>query len=232
MSDKVKAYCTVSTSSPSYVLLNRYFQIIEEPTRLDPHSRLIIASHHFKDPYVFIGDIVLLRLAIMDLLIQFAYPCLSGYAKFSITYTMMRTYGEEFSFTIGKAIPLTNDKNDLLDKSDVLREITRMIQSVAELYEGNCIHKVMIRVYMDSDKLAISSPQEEERVNLLLAIIEGRLPSSDACAVQPAIKINSRKRKPRIYPSYITSLKTHCKELKGFIVADLETLVVIDKEKI
>lgn len=30
----------------------------------------------------------------MDLLIQFAYPSISAYAKFTIAFSMLRSYGE------------------------------------------------------------------------------------------------------------------------------------------
>lgn len=43
----------------------------------------------------------------MDLLIQFAYPSLSGYGKLTISYTMKRTLVEDITFTTGSAIPLT-----------------------------------------------------------------------------------------------------------------------------
>ena len=55
----------------------------------DPHQGLIIASHHFKKPFPIINEIDQLCLATMDLLIQFAYPSLSGHAKF--TYKMSWT---------------------------------------------------------------------------------------------------------------------------------------------
>lgn len=55
----------------------------------------------------------------MDHLIQFAYPSLSGYGKFTISFTMKRSYGEEISFTLGDAIPLTYPYCKLIPKSEV-----------------------------------------------------------------------------------------------------------------
>lgn len=105
MKHDMKAYTTeCATRGP---LLNRFYQKIERTTHQDPHPGLIIASHHFFDPYPLVNEIDLLSLATMDLLIQFAYPSLSGYGKFTISLTMKRSYGEEISFTLGHAIPLT-----------------------------------------------------------------------------------------------------------------------------
>ncbi|KAK8488086.1 hypothetical protein V6N11_019756 [Hibiscus sabdariffa] len=89
------------------LILNRLNLKISHTTILDPHPGLVIASLHFQEPYPLVNEIDLLSLATMDLLIQFAYPSLSGYGKFSISFTMIRSYGEEISFTLGPAIPLT-----------------------------------------------------------------------------------------------------------------------------
>ncbi|KAL0307813.1 UNVERIFIED_CONTAM: DNA polymerase [Sesamum angustifolium] len=75
-----------SGSAPTGVssqLLNRLFQTIERTTHKDPHPGFIIATHHFKDPYPMVNeiDLDLLCNATMDLLIQFAYPSLSGYGN-------------------------------------------------------------------------------------------------------------------------------------------------------
>lgn len=102
------AYTTDSAPTGRYpLLLNRLYQKIERTTHQDPHPGLIIALHHFKEPYPLVNEIDLLCHATMDLLIQFAYPSLSAYGKFTISYTMKRSYGEEISLTIGPAIPLT-----------------------------------------------------------------------------------------------------------------------------
>ncbi|KAL0285815.1 UNVERIFIED_CONTAM: hypothetical protein Scaly_2897100 [Sesamum calycinum] len=87
-----------SGSAPTGVssqLLNRLFQTIERTTHKDPHPGFIIATHHFKDPYPMVNeiDLDLLCNATMDLLIQFAYPSLSGYGKFTISYTISPSYG-------------------------------------------------------------------------------------------------------------------------------------------
>ncbi|KAJ8423926.1 LOW QUALITY PROTEIN: hypothetical protein Cgig2_021619 [Carnegiea gigantea] len=95
-------------TTDSAIVRNRMYQKIEQTTLRDPH------------PGALPSDTDLLSLATMDLLIQFAYPSLSGYGKFTISFTMRRSYGEEITFTLGPAIPLTNeDGKHILQQSEV-----------------------------------------------------------------------------------------------------------------
>ncbi len=89
----------------------------------------------------------------MDLLIQFAYPSLSGYGKFTISFSMKRSYGEEISFTLGHAIPLTYQDCKLIPMSEVYAHISRYIMKYEEIYDGDYIVRLMIRVYMDGKKM-------------------------------------------------------------------------------
>jgi len=131
-------------------VLNRMYQKIEHTTLRDPHPGLIIALHDFKEPYPLVNETDLLSLATMDLLIQFAYPSLSGYGKFTISFTMRRSYGEEITFTLGPAIPLTNeDGKHILPKSEVYNHIYNCIKKYIEIYEGDSIIRLMIRVYLE-----------------------------------------------------------------------------------
>ncbi|KAG0450457.1 hypothetical protein HPP92_026900 [Vanilla planifolia] len=54
----------------------------------------------------------------MDLLIQFADPSLSGYEKFTISFTMKQSNEEEVLFKIGPAIPLTYPDDTNIPKSE------------------------------------------------------------------------------------------------------------------
>ncbi|KAK8491913.1 hypothetical protein V6N13_072336 [Hibiscus sabdariffa] len=101
------------------LILNRLNLKIRRTTILDPHPGLVIASLHFQEPYPLVNEIDLLSLATMDLLIQFAYPSLSGYGKFSISFTMIRSYGEEISFTLGPAIPLTYEDGKFIPMAEM-----------------------------------------------------------------------------------------------------------------
>ncbi|KAL0284736.1 UNVERIFIED_CONTAM: hypothetical protein Scaly_2840700 [Sesamum calycinum] len=143
-----------SGSAPTGVssqLLNRLFQTIERTTHKDPHPGFIIATHHFKDPYPMVNeiDLDLLCNATMDLLIQFAYPSLSGYGKFTISYTISPSYGlwGELTFTLDNAIPLTDQDNKKIPMNDVYALIYKSIQKYAERYDGQFLVRLMIRVY-------------------------------------------------------------------------------------
>jgi hypothetical protein len=207
------------------LLLNRMTQKIERTTHQDPHPGLIIASHHFKEPYPLVNEIDLLCLVTMDLLIKFAYPSLSGYGKFAISYSMMRSYGEEISLTIGPAIPLTYEDCKLIPLSEVYAHISRYIIQKAEIYEGDCIVRLMIRVYMDSKKLDRPAPSDEERYSTLSSIIQGGFSE-----IKPitAREILNRKRS---HPTHITALKACRTELKPFMVADTETILIDNVHK-
>lgn len=134
------------------LILNRLNLKIRRTTILDPHPGLVIASLHFQEPYPLVNEIDLLSLATMDLLIQFAYPSLSGYGKFSISFTMIRSYGEEISFTLGPAIPLTYEDGKFIPMAEVYAHISRLITKYKEIYDGDHVIKLYIRVYMESKK--------------------------------------------------------------------------------
>lgn len=219
---KMKARKNETINATTGPLLTRIFQKIERTAHQEPHPGLMIASHNFREPYPLVNEIDLLSLATMDLLNQFAYPALSGYGKFTITFTMMRSYWEEISFTIGEAIPLTYMDGKLIPKSDVYAHISRYIMKYAEVYDGDYIVRLMIRVYMDSKKKEEDRPalSEEERYNTLSSIIEGELSKIE----EPITARKIKHGKHSCYPTHITALKPRRTELKAFIVADTETI--------
>lgn len=157
----------------------------------------------------------------MDLLIQFAYPSVSGYAKFTILFTM-NLYGEDITYTLGPAIPLTTEDCQLIKKNVVYAQLYGLMLKYAEKYEGENVLKLNIRVYLDCKKIDRSSISEEElyTFTLLSSIISDSFPEID-----PIRAREIRKRKSS-YPSHITRLKARCTELKPFIVADTETLLI------
>ena len=219
---KMRAYTTDSATTG--LLLNRLFQKIERTTHQDPHPWLIIASHRFCEPYPLVNEIDLLSLATMDLLNQFAYPSLSGYGKFTISITMNRSCGEEISFTLGDAIPLTTQDNNFIPMSVVYAHINKYFNKYAEIYDGDYIVRLMLRVYMDEDKkMDRPALSEEDRYSLLSSIMKDGLSE-----IEPAIEIRHRKRS---HPTHITALKPCCTELKPFIVSDIETILIDNVHK-
>lgn len=214
-----------TTDSYTRWLLNRLYQNLEQTTHQDPHPGLIIASHHFKEPGFLINEIDLLSVATMDLLNQFAYPPLSGYGKFTISFTMKRSSGEEISFTIGPAIPLTYPDGKLIPKREVFAHIYRYIQRYAEIYDGEYVLRVMIRVYMDGKKKDKPPPSEDERYSSLSEIIEAGLSETEPITAR---EILNRKRS---HTTHITALKPSRTELKPFMVADTETILIDNVHK-
>ena len=138
----------------SYVnfLLKSLDKMIEETRHFSPHPGLVIATHHFHQPYPKIKEIPLLSLATMDLLIQFAYPSIVGYAKFTITFKIIRPFNEEIPFTIGPAIPLTYEDGRLMPKRDIFSQIYQRIKEYKEIYGNDVINSLSIRVYMEEKK--------------------------------------------------------------------------------
>nr|YP_010127582.1 DNA-polymerase-like [Bougainvillea spectabilis]QPP04906.1 DNA-polymerase-like [Bougainvillea spectabilis] len=218
-----KAYSTVSSTTG--LLLNRLYNKIERTTHQDPHQGLIIATHHFSDPYPLINDIDLLCLATMDLLIQFAYPSLSGYAKFTLTFTMIRSNEEEISFTLGSAIPLTHQDGKLIPMSDVYSHIFRYINKYSEIYDCDYVIRIMIRVYIDGNKKDRAPLSSEERDRSLSLIIDAG--SREIDPIQARVIINRK----RSYPTHITALKSSSTTLKPFIVSDIETVMIDNVHK-
>jgi len=227
MNKRIMAYKNQTINVTTEQLLNRLFRKIERTTYHTPHPCLIIASYYFNEPYPLINEIALLSLTTMDLLNQFAYPSLSGYGKFTISLTMKRSFGEEITFTLCQAIPLTYMDCNLIPKSDVYAHISQYIQKYAEVYDGDYIVRLMIRVYMESKKKDSPSPSEEERYNSLSSIIEGKLSEIEELITARKIKHGTHSS----YPTHITALESSNSELKSFIVADIETIYIDDIHK-
>ena len=221
----MSASSTASAKNETELLLNRlYQQKLEQTTHQDPHPGLIIATHNFVYPFPLINEIELLSLSIMSLLIQFSYPSLSGYGKFTISLTMKRSAGDEISSTIGPAIPLTYEDCKLIPKNEVYSHIARYIQRYAEIYDSEAVVSLMIRVYMDGKKQGIPV-SSEDRDSQLSSIIQGGLSE-----IEPIIARKIRNRK-RNYQNFIRSLKPSGTKLQPFIVADTETILIDNQHK-
>lgn len=204
---------------PTDTLLNRLFLKVKSPSVQVPHACLIIASQNFTPPPPQLNEVYLHTLIIMDLLNQFAYPSITGYAKFGILITMKQSYGEDITFSIGKAIPLTDESGNLLPKSVVYSHIYDAIKRTAEKYEGALLVRVAIRVYLDQEKKKDRpSLSADDRYKLLFSILEEGLVESNALTAR---EIRHSKRS---YPRHITSIEERKTEASPFIVSDLETI--------
>jgi len=99
-------------------LLNRLLLSIEREINQEPHPGLIIARHDF---------------------FKFAYPALSGYAKFTVVLTRKLSSGAKVTFMIGLAIRFIDSDGKVLPKSEAHDQICKYISEVAEKYDGAMI---------------------------------------------------------------------------------------------
>lgn len=207
---------------------NNNYHRTERSEYHNPHPGLIIATHYFIEPYQIINENALLTNASMDLLNRFAYPAILGYAKFTITLTMLRSFEVEVPFTLGPAIPLTDLDEKLIPRGIVYAQISKILAHYAHIYEGDIILKIMIRVYMDGIKKDWQPISEEESQIILNTIIDayhGRSEPKTDTDTEP-ITAKVIRHSNRSYPTHITALKQSRTELKPFIVADMETIII------
>jgi len=225
-----------TTSTESNLLNSR----IEKTTSQNPHPGLIIASHHFIEGGILIDETDQLSCSTMVLLIKFAYPSISGYAKFTISFTMRKknkeknkerisfTLGKEsISFTLGPAIPLTYEDGSLIPKNEVYANIVNLITQYKEIYEGEYIENITIRVYFEEINKNPHIPSEEEVESILASIFLFQSGLSD---IEP-IKGKKIQHSKKSYPSHITAIKSCRKNLKCFLVGDIETIVIDNVHK-
>lgn len=214
----MKSYSTASTAR--YDVLDELYGEIQNTIVQNPHPGLIIASHCFRTPYPLINQNMLLSLSTMDLLIRYAYPYQFGYAKFTILLTMMKSYGENVTFTIGNAIPLTLVDGEFIPKSEIFAHIMASLLKYSELYEGEVVSRITIRVYSVDKKNQNSFSKNE--IKTLLNELLNNFDSSTSIKNLTAKKIKNRNKK--YAANHITSVKSYATKLQPFLVADTETL--------
>ncbi|KAH0447230.1 hypothetical protein IEQ34_023942 [Dendrobium chrysotoxum] len=137
----------------------------------------------------------------------------------------MRSYGEEISFTTGPAIPLTYQDCEFIPKNEVYAQISRSLMKYAEIYDEDNLVRLMIRVYMDGKKMYRPSLSSEERDSTLYSIMKAGFSE-----IEPITARAIRNRK-RSYPRHIQALKPSRTELKPFLVADTETILIDNEHK-
>jgi hypothetical protein len=132
-------------------IFNRFHRMIERREKKELHPGLLSCEIDFVKPYPSCNDLDLLSLATMSLLIEFAYPAIRGYSKFTIAPTIITTSGD-VSFTAGPAIPLTSSDGNLLSESEVYAHIERTFAKIAEIYDVIVINRIYLRIYTESKK--------------------------------------------------------------------------------
>lgn len=214
----INSYTTDSIQTNQ--LLSGFFHKISGTSVQDPHPWLRIASHNYSEPLRSIKEVDLHTLSIMDLLNQFGYPSISGYTKCGILITIRLSYGEDITFSIGKAIPLTDNCGNQVQAHLVYSMIYKLFLLYSEKYEGATIVRVMIRLYMENEKKTVMpSLSDDDRYNLLYSILQAGFHNSEAITARG---ISHSKRK---HTRHITAIKECQTNLQPFIVSDIETIL-------
>lgn len=213
-------YCCIYTFSDRDRITRALNALEKNPFIRFPHPSLIIAMHSYTTKTPLIDDTYTHTIAAMDLLNLYAYPNINGYSKFTIGLTVKKNFGEELSFTIGRAIPLTDYNGNILEKKEVFSRIYDTIKEYSEKYAGDLTLRLLLRVFC-----AVNSSKNkpdltlEDRIQLLLDIMKDGL-----CEYAP-IELKEIRHHNRVYDR-ITKEKPSFKECKPFIVADLETVMI------
>lgn len=206
--------------------LNRLTQLIDREKCKDPYLGLRIAEVGFQKPYLRCADYDVIALAVMRLLMKYAYNTGFEYGKFTIGYVMKIPTGD-VSYTIGKAISLNDSSGNAVPNMDVYANILKLLIQKAEDYDKAVLSGVFIRVYlagmqekegMREKELPLSSDEMDAQIwQLMNAGIGGGEPQ----------EVKAMGRKSR-YPDHIPALKPKSKERRPFIVADTETVIIND----
>lgn len=213
------------------VLTNRLIRSIDTKEAKDLHPGLMSCAIHFKkDKYPVASDVELLSLEVMMLLIEYAYPAINGYSKFTIAPTI-RTSSGDISFTAGPAISLTCSDGNLLPESEVYAHILRAFAKIAEIYDATEITSISIRIYTEKKK------DEKDRTHVSIEDISIKLSSlmqADKIEIIEPRTARKIKNKMRSYPpGHITAVKQSSTdtEMQPFLVADTETILIDDVHK-
>lgn len=216
-------------------LLSKLYSVILKTSVIHPHPGLIIASHSFSRR-ILMQETSLLSLAVMDLLVQYGYPAIDSYSKFNILLSLdmssdvkgiRRKENGDLSFVAGAAIPLTSDDGAPLPMGEILGQIYSRILYKGESYEDKIVTKVGIRLYTQGKKSEILSLSPDERTKQL----EEALHNQVEVGSLPAITTKKIRNRKKAYNSSITPIKSNSKELKPFLVADTETLLLENVHK-
>ncbi|KAF6152893.1 hypothetical protein GIB67_002978 [Kingdonia uniflora] len=202
--------------------LKRSKSIVDSVSCTNPYLGLRNARMDFKNPYLLCSYYELIVLAIMQLLLKYAYSQEFKYAKFTIGYVMKVPSGSgKVSYTIGSAIILNDSSGKAHPNITIYEQIQNFLKVKAENYEGLFLSGVYIRVYsidMVVKELDLTSDVIDSQIwDLLKTGVAGGIP-------QEVQTIAGGKR--RSYTNYITAIKLLIKEIKSFIVDDIKTILI------
>lgn len=123
---------------------------------------------------------------------------------------------------------MTCSDGKVLSKIEVYADIYQYLADKAEIYDGDEISSLSIRVYLECKKDKKDRPllSDEDIVSTLSSLLQAGKMEAGKMEIEPrtARKIRHKKRS---YPSpHITALKQSRTQMKPFLVADTETILI------
>ena len=199
--------------------LDRLKQLIEWERCLDPYVGLRIAEVRFKQPYLRCADYEMITLAVLLLLMKYAYNTEFEYGKFTISYVMKIPTGD-VAYTIGTAISLNDQSGHAAPNVDVYAKILKLCIQKAEDYDEALLSGIFVRVYLRGMKEKEVPLSSDEIEAIILQLMKAGIDGSG----EPK-EVEAMGRKSR-YPNHIPALKPTTKDRRPFIVADTETVLI------
>ncbi|KAG5548037.1 hypothetical protein RHGRI_013663 [Rhododendron griersonianum] len=204
--------------------LKKYIRGVKNRT---PNEGLITVSADFKEPYPLCTTYERIASLILHLVITYVYNNFTWKrAMFTIGYKI-RVESGEVSFTIGTAIHLnrSDSSGNALPNKEVFNQIWELIVKEGEIYRDNEILGVFLQVYIEkrikkNKNKRISAYEVDSYINKLV-LLENSM--KDIGKTSGKVSMLRQRDSKSLY---ITALKPHTTELKPFIVADLETVLV------
>lgn len=215
--------------------LNRLNRVIDWDKCKEPYSGLILAEVRFKYPYLQCADYEVIALAVLQLLMKYAYHTKYENGKFTIGYTMIIPKGEgkdgkgegEISYILGNAINIYDSRGNAVPDYNT---ILKFIKEKAEIYDNALLKGIFLRVYLGGSKLETRLPPSSDEIHSKIwDIIKdsiGNPIKKDTIGEPQEVKAIGKSR----YPNHIPVLKprSESKGRRSFIVADTETVLVND----
>ena len=127
-------YTTDCKQSETSVFLNRYQSVIRSQKVLFPHPRLLIPYLEYREA-MSLYEVEILAVSVMDLLVRYVYPVLSGYAKANIIFYLHKGEDDEIAKPLHKqSIPLTLENGTPIPKSEIYSHLSRSISQIGRAH--------------------------------------------------------------------------------------------------
>lgn len=100
---------------------------------IEPHYKMLNIELAFYQPYPTSEEVRFLSQCVMKQFKMYVDPVIQGYAKFTVTPTIITSSSENVTFTAGASIPLTTqDGKTLLSEMEVFSYLCGLFHKLAE----------------------------------------------------------------------------------------------------